>query len=130
MEDRDGCIICYMYLDDDLIDIEHLCCLANVRAKFEKAERQGCKEASLFMCLIRKLYHCEDLYVEKGYDAEKIKEMRNDEYTRGIVDKRDRQCTIPLSRLASKSESRSDNTSRLCSKQLKLVEQTMRTCYR
>ena len=29
----------------------------------------------------------EDLYVEKGYDAEKIKEMRNDEYTRGIVDK-------------------------------------------
>lgn len=26
------------------------------------------------------------LYVEKGYDAEKIKEMRNDEYTRGIVD--------------------------------------------
>jgi len=44
--------ICYMYLDDDLID-----------------------------------YHREDLYVEKGYDAEKIKEMRNDEYTRGIVDK-------------------------------------------
>ena len=79
--------ICYMYLDDDLIDIEHLCCLAHVRAKFEKAERQGCKEASLFMCLIRKLYHREDLYVEKGYDAEKIKEMRNDEYTRGIVDK-------------------------------------------
>ena len=28
----------------------------------------------------------EDLYVEKGYDAEKIKEMRNDEYTQGIVD--------------------------------------------
>ena len=29
----------------------------------------------------------EDLYIKKGYDAEKIKEMRNDEYTRGIVDK-------------------------------------------
>lgn len=79
--------ICYMYLDDDLIDIEHLCCLAHVRAKFEKAERQGCKEASLFMCLIRKLYRREDLYVDEGYDTEKIKEMRNDEYTRGIVDK-------------------------------------------
>ena len=26
------------------------------------------------------------MYVEKGYDAEKIKEMRNDEYTQGIVD--------------------------------------------
>lgn len=38
------------------------------------------------MSKIRKLYKREDLYVEKGYDAEKIKEMRNDEYTRGIVD--------------------------------------------
>ena len=33
------------------------------------------------------VYKREDLYIEKGYDAEKIKEMRNDEYTRGIVDK-------------------------------------------
>ena len=24
----------YMYLDDELIDIEHLCCLAHARAKF------------------------------------------------------------------------------------------------
>lgn len=79
--------ICYMYLDDDLIDIEHLCCLAHVRAKLERAERMGCKEASSPMSLVRKLYKREDLYVEKGYDAEKIKEMRNDEYTRGIVDK-------------------------------------------
>ena len=79
--------ICYMYLDDDLIDIEHLCCLAHVRAKLERAERMGCKEASSPMNLVRKLYKREDLYIEKGYDAEKIKEMRNDEYTRGIVDK-------------------------------------------
>ena len=78
--------ICYMYLDDDLIDIEHLCCLAHVRAKLERAERMGCKEASLLMCFIRKLYKREDLYVDEGYDADKIKEMRNDEYTRGIVD--------------------------------------------
>ena len=76
-----------MYLDDDLIDIEHLCCLAHVRAKLERAERMGCKEASSPMSLVRKLYKREDLYVEKGYDAEKIKEMRNDEYTQGIVDK-------------------------------------------
>lgn len=34
-----------------------------------------------------RVYKREDLYIEKGYDAEKIKEMRNDEYTRGIVDK-------------------------------------------
>ena len=64
--------ICYMYLDDDLIDIEHLCCLAHVRAKLERAERMGCKEASSPMSKIRKLYKREDLYVEKGYAAEKI----------------------------------------------------------
>lgn len=45
-----------MYLDDDLIDIEHLCCLAHVRAKLERAERMGCKEASSPMSKIRKLY--------------------------------------------------------------------------
>lgn len=78
--------ICYMYLDDDLIDIEHLCCLAHVRSKLERAERMGCKEASFPMSLVRKLYKREDFYVEKGYDAETIKMMRNDEYPQGIID--------------------------------------------
>ena len=41
----------------------------------------------------------------------------------------DRQCTIPLSRLASKSESRSGNISRLCSRSWNLVERTTRTCF-
>lgn len=50
-----------------------------------RAERMGCKEASLPMNLVRKLYKREDLYVEKGYDAEKIKEMRNDELFFGSV---------------------------------------------
>lgn len=49
-----------MYLDDDLIDIEHLCCLAHVRSKLERAERMGCKEASFPMSLVRKLYKRED----------------------------------------------------------------------
>lgn len=75
-----------MYLDDDLIDIEHLCCLAHVRSKLERAERMGCKEASFPMSLVRKLYKREDFYVEKDYDAETIKRMRNDEYTQGIID--------------------------------------------
>lgn len=79
--------ICYMYLDDDLIDIEHLCCLAHVRAKLERAERMGCKEANLPMSLVRKLYKREDWYVEEGYGPEKIKEMRNDAYTQDLVDK-------------------------------------------
>lgn len=34
-----------------------------------------------------RVYKREDLYIEKGYDAEKINDMRNDEYARGIVDK-------------------------------------------
>ena len=45
-------------------------------AKLERAERMGCKEASSPMSLVRKLYKREDLYVEKGYDAEKITTSR------------------------------------------------------
>ena len=40
-----------------------------------------------------RVYKSEDLYIEKGYDAEKIKEMRNDEYTRGIVANFRMRCT-------------------------------------
>ncbi len=39
------------------------------------------------------VYKREDFYIEKGYDAEKIKEMRNDEYTRGIVANFRMRCT-------------------------------------
>lgn len=78
--------VCYMYLDDDLVDIEHLCCLAHVRAKFEKAERQGSKEAGRCRVLIDKLYKREDVYRKAKYGAEKIFEMRNDSYTQGIID--------------------------------------------
>ena len=31
----------YMYLDNELMDIEHLCCLAHARAKFKYAYDQG-----------------------------------------------------------------------------------------
>lgn len=31
----------YLYLDDELIDIEHLCCLAHARAKLWYAQEQG-----------------------------------------------------------------------------------------
>ena len=41
----------------------------------------------------------------------------------------DRRCTIPLSRLASKLESRSDNISRFCLRLWNMVERTTRTCF-
>lgn len=39
----------YTYLDDELKDIEHLCCLAHARAKFKYAYEQGCKSAYFFL---------------------------------------------------------------------------------
>ena len=33
----------YMYLDDELVEVEHLCCLAHVRNKFKDAYNQGCE---------------------------------------------------------------------------------------
>ncbi|MDM8310414.1 transposase [Phocaeicola barnesiae] len=32
----------YMYIDNELINMEHLCCLAHARAKFKYAYDQGC----------------------------------------------------------------------------------------
>lgn len=41
----------YMYLDDELIDTDYLCCLAHARAKFKCASgRGGDKDAFLSGC--------------------------------------------------------------------------------
>nr|WP_187289269.1 hypothetical protein [Bacteroides helcogenes] len=36
-------------LDEELIDIEHLCSLVHARAKFKKALDQGCEKARYFL---------------------------------------------------------------------------------
>ena len=46
----------YMYLDDELIDIEHLCCLAHARSKFWYAYEQGSELARFFLEKIGALY--------------------------------------------------------------------------
>ena len=46
----------YMYLDDELIDIEHLCCLAHARVKFWYAYEQGSELARFFLGKIGALY--------------------------------------------------------------------------
>ncbi len=55
----------YMYLDDELMEVEHLCCLAHARNKFKDAYNQGCEKARFFLEQISKLYKREDDYPEK-----------------------------------------------------------------
>lgn len=75
----------YMYLDDELMEVEHLCCLAHARNKFKDAYNQGCEKARFFLELIAKLYKREDDYRRSNLTASQTKEKRNDAYTNGIV---------------------------------------------
>ena len=75
----------YMYLDDELVEVEHLCCLAHVRNKFKDAYNQGCEQARFFLEKIATLYRREEQYRDDNRTADEIKELRNDSYTEGIV---------------------------------------------
>jgi len=67
----------YLYLDNELHDVEHLCCMAHVRAKFKYALEQGMDErARCFLEIIAWLYEKEHTYKIKGLNAEEIKEAR------------------------------------------------------
>ena len=67
----------YLYLDNELHDVEHLCCMAHVRAKFKYALEQGKDErARCFLEIIAWLYDKEHTYKIKGLNAEEIKEAR------------------------------------------------------
>lgn len=53
----------YMYLDDKLVDIEHLCCLAHARAKFKYAfEQSEDKDAEYILRCMGELYDLEREY--------------------------------------------------------------------
>lgn len=70
----------YMYLDNELNDIEHLCCMAHVRAKFKYALEQGMdKRAQFFIDKIGWLYNEEKRYRIECLAAEEIKAERNSE---------------------------------------------------
>ena len=62
LQDGVNPLLLYMYLDNELMDIEHLCCLAHARAKFKYAFDQGSLQARIFLELIAKLYGMEDAY--------------------------------------------------------------------
>lgn len=70
----------YMYLDNELNYMEHLCCMAHVRAKFKYALEQGMdKRAQFFIDKIGWLYNQEKRYRIEHLTAEEIKIERNSE---------------------------------------------------
>ena len=76
----------YMYLDDGLHDIEHLCCMAHVRAKFKYAYEQGMdSRAKYFLDKIGWLYNQEKKYRKQGLTAGEIKDERNSDNVNQVI---------------------------------------------
>ena len=76
----------YMYLDKELVDVDHLCCLAHARAKFKYALEQGKdEEAEYFIRNIGRLYDLEELYRMKHLTPEQIRQERQGEKTIKII---------------------------------------------
>lgn len=75
----------YLYLDNELVDIEHLCCMAHARAKFVYAADQGDPDAQFFIDLIGELYGLEKLYRELDMESDDIKEARKNGKTSQIL---------------------------------------------
>ena len=76
----------YMYLDKELIDVDHLCCLAHARAKFKYALEQGKdEEAEYFIRNIGRLYDLEEQYRLRHLTPEQIRLERRGEKTSKII---------------------------------------------
>lgn len=76
----------YKYLDGELSEVEHICCMAHVRAKFQKALLQGKDEnASCFMKWIGQLYDLERDYNSANLPPDEIKRRRNGPETTAIL---------------------------------------------
>ena len=76
----------YMYIDNELDDVDHLCCMAHARAKFKYAYEQGGDERALsFLEWIGQLYGFEEEYKLQDLPPEEIKRRRNDSRTTDIM---------------------------------------------
>ena len=95
----------YMYLDNELMDIGHLCCLAHARAKFKYAYDQGSLQVRIFLELIANLYGMEDTYRREELTADEIYRRRNSKETTEIIDKIRTELYVLL---ANPDESRSE----------------------
>ena len=76
----------YLYLDDEMPGIDHVCCMAHVRAKFKyAAEIEHDENAGKFLEYIGKLYALERRYEEEKLSAEQVKLFRNSAETTEII---------------------------------------------
>ena len=76
----------YLYLDDEMLDIDHVCCMAHVRAKFKyAAEIEHDVNARKFLEYIGKLYALEKRYIELKLCSEDIRRQRNSAETTEII---------------------------------------------
>lgn len=78
----------YMYLDKELVDVDHLCCLAHARAKFKYAQEQGRDaDAEYFISNIGRLYDLEEQYRLRHLTPQQIQQERQGEQTTKIIQK-------------------------------------------
>ena len=76
----------YMFIDKELSNVTHLCCLAHARAKFKEALEQGMDErARLFVDCIGLLYSYESEYRQSGLSPDEIRRRRNDSRTADVM---------------------------------------------
>lgn len=67
----------YFYLDNDMVSIDHVCCLAHARAKFKYAAECGANEDAIYILdCIGELYALEKTYEMAGLTADRIGEAR------------------------------------------------------
>lgn len=76
----------YMYIDKELVDMEHLCCLAHARAKFVYAYEQGGDlDAKYIIDCFGELYRLEATYKLSGLSVEEITRCRQSLRTKEII---------------------------------------------
>ena len=76
----------YLYLDKEVMDIEHLCCMAHMRAYFVNAhDVEHDKYALLFLEYIGRLYAFEERYQKQHLSPEQIKYFRNSPETMEVI---------------------------------------------
>jgi transposase len=76
----------YMFIDKELSNVTHLCCMAHARAKFKDALDVGKDErARLFVDSIGLLYRYEEEYRILGLSPDEIRRRRNDGRTADVM---------------------------------------------
>lgn len=76
----------YLYLDDGMLDIDHVCCMVHVRVKFKYVtEIEHDLYAHRFLEYIGRLYVLEKRYEEEKLSVEQVRHFRNSAETTEII---------------------------------------------